>query len=114
MTGIGASWRVRNYAAKERLLRAFAAALAQPRLDVAQMRAARAELQAQFGNDVVVDATCIVAYFAAISRLVDSTNHRMIQSSKSTASKLRSAVALSAAVGVLAVGALAVARWWRN
>jgi len=105
---------VRNYAAKERLLRAFAAALAQPRLDVAQMTAARRELQAQFGRAVVVDAACIAAYFSAISRLVDSTNHRMVKSSKSTASKVRRAVALSLAVGVLAVGALAVARWWRK
>lgn len=111
MTDKGIAWRVNRYEEKNRALRSFAAALAEPRLDLARMQTTRAQLQQSFGRDTVVDAAAVCAFFSSISRLVDSTNHRQVDSPKSSASKMkRVGVAVIALAVVAAATALVVAR----
>jgi len=108
MTGVGAKFRA-GYDNKCVVLRNFARSLAQPNVDVKQVRQDAAVLQSLLGRGAVVDAIAVVAFFAAISRLVDSSNHRRVTSS----SEARTAKTLAGVAVAVLVAAVAVVAVWR-
>jgi len=77
MTSLGSSFRA-DVVESHRVLRQLARALAPPDADVKSVQRAAAELKQTMGDGALVDAIATSALFCAITRVVDSSNHRMV------------------------------------
>lgn len=55
------------------ILATFASAAAHPRSKADDLCSARGSLVAELGEQGMVDAACVAAFFAGISRIVDAT-----------------------------------------